>query len=239
MRESRGSERIGGGPLPHLELVRGGGPRRDLGDFFRGDVPLREVMAIGPRGVSFLPGGCGQGDLADLGASRREQLCDALLEITRGFDRILIDLATGIGSTSMGLAARADQVLLLTTPEPTAITDAYAVTKILSRRGSPPPRIVVNRVKTPAEAADTFTRLARTASQHLGMTLPDWGFIPEDRAVAEAVAARIPFVLRAPSSPSSRRVTDIARRLVAGKGPGSGDRRPVRFPTFPMSPLAA
>jgi flagellar biosynthesis protein FlhG len=223
--------------LGQVDLLLGAEPRLNLGHFFRGEASIREVMVIGPRGVSFLPSGCGNGELADLGPARRERLLHALMELAKSFDRIVLDLAAGIGANPIELASRCDEVLLVTTPEPTALTDAYAVAKVLFHRRALAPRVLVNRARSAEEARDAFDRLTRTAARHLSVAPVDWGFIPEDRAVAEAVSLQIPFVLGAPSSPSSRQVDVLARRLVAGSP--EHDRPPVPAGTEPSSPWAA
>ncbi len=214
--------------LGKLDLLLGANPQLNLGHVLDGDCDVEDAVFIGPRGVCFLPGACGAGDLAVLDRNRRDRFLSALEHFSGTMDLILLDLATGIGPNSVELARRASEVMLVTTPEPTAYADAYALIKILAGRGpathSVPPRVVVNRARNDEEAQSTYLRLSRTARRHLGTAPLFWGTILEDPAVEDAVRRQKPFSLTHPDSPASRRIRELAWRLLRGKNPDGGER---------------
>ena len=221
--------------LGKLDLLLGANPTLNLGHVLDGDCEVEEAVFIGPRGVCFLPGACGAGDLAVLDRTRRDRFLAALEHFSGTMDLILLDLATGIGPNSVELARRATEVMLVTTPEPTAYADAYALIKILAGHGPAthklPPRVVVNRARNDVEAQSTYLRLSRTARRHLGTAPLFWGTVLEDPVVEDAVRRQKPFALTSPDSPASRRVRELAWRLLRGKNPEGGERVGVQGET--------
>ena len=209
--------------LGNVDALIGVHPERNLSHYLSGQCHLSDVVYPGPRGVSFLPGGSGHTDLAILDPYRRDRLVKDLVLVAGGYDMVLLDLATGIGPNAIELARRADDVLLVTTPEPVAYGDAYALMKILMR-GHRVPRIVVNRVRNRREAGETFLRLSRTAMTHLGTAPLYWGHITEDPAVQEAIRRQTPFLQGAPLAPASIQVRELATRLLGNEPPRDGER---------------
>ena len=230
--------------LGKMDLLLGAKPVLNLGHVLEGSCTVDEAVFIGPRGVCFLPGACGAGDLAVLDRTRRERFLHSLEYFSGSMDLILLDLATGIGPNSVELARQAEEVMLVTTPEPTAYADAYALIKILSgRRGPGPrlnaPRIVVNRVRNDVEAQGTFLRLSRTARRHLDIAPVYWGAVPEDEVVGNAVREQKPFALTAPDAPASRRVRELAWRLLRGESPDGGEHAGLGMTGRPVAPGAS
>jgi flagellar biosynthesis protein FlhG len=213
--------------LGKLDLMIGVAPRFHLGHVLAEECDVTDAVISGPRGVRFLPGACGEGNLAVLDPLRQRRFFEALDRFAATTDVVLLDLAPGIGPNALELARRAGEVLVVTTPEPTAYADAYTIIKILSTPGTLPPRVVVNRARSEEEAHDTFLRLSGTAKRHLGVAPVFWGLVPEDETVATAVRRQIPFTLSAPDAPASRHVRTLAWRLLRGRTPDGGDRAPV------------
>jgi flagellar biosynthesis protein FlhG len=209
--------------LGKVDVLMGAEPRTSLAQYLYGQCDLDAAFQVGPAGVVFLAGGCGNGDLAVLDPARRERLVRGLVRAADIFDFVLLDLATGIGPNALELARRADEVLMVTTPEPTAVADAYTMTKLLHGTG-PGPRFIVNRCASEAEARETFTRIAGTARSRFGAHLEFLGHVPEDPAVARAVRDRSPFLLGAPEAPASRHIRAMARRVIEERFPGGGHR---------------
>lgn len=209
--------------LGKVDVLMGAEPRTNLSHYLNGQCDLDEVFQVGPAGVVFLAGGWGNGDLAVLDPLRRERLAKGLLQAGEIFDLVLLDLATGIGPNALELARRAGEVLMVTTPEPTAYADAYTLTKILYQTAGTIPRFVVNRVRSETEARETFQRLSRTARTHFGGQLEYLGHLPEDPAVGRAVRDQVPFVLGAPNAPASRRIRALARRMIEERSPDGGE----------------
>jgi flagellar biosynthesis protein FlhG len=207
---------------------------------------LREVMVEGPGGFQLIGGASGLARMADLSDADRFRLVDALAELEEQVDVILIDTGAGISPNVLTFTRAAEQVLVVTTPEPTAITDAYAVIKVLSRSGfggltaggfgemkdaTPGARrrvsLLVNMVRNPGEGRVVYDRIAKVARQFLNVAVDDAGFISDDDQVQLAVRRREPFMLANPRCPASQCITQLAMRLQQG------------VPVTPIEPAAA
>src|SRR3954462_8889651 len=165
---------------------------------------LNEVMVKGPGGFHLIGGASGLARMADLTDFDRQRLVDALGQLEQQTDIILIDTGAGISPNVLSFTRAADHVLVITTPEPTAITDAYAVVKVISRDGAVHRvSLLVNQVRAPAEAKIVYDRIAKVARQFLNVSVFDAGYIPADDNVAMAVRRRVPFSLAFPRTPAT------------------------------------
>ena len=181
--------------------------RKDLGD----------VLVKAPGGFSLIGGASGLARMADLSDADRQRLVAAMGELERKADVILIDTGAGISPNVLAFTRAADHVLVVTTPEPTAITDAYAVVKVVSRDNADRRvSLLVNQVRNPNEARVVHERIAKVARQFLNIRVSDAGYIPADEQVSMAVRKRAPFVLSAPRCPASHAVSQLAIRLEQG-----------------------
>lgn len=178
---------------------------------------LADVKVLAPGGFHLIGGASGLAKMADLNEADRQRLIAALVELERQADVILIDTGAGISANVMTFIKAADHVLVVTTPEPTAITDAYAVVKVISRED--PGRqvsLLVNQARTSAEARMVYERIAKVARQFLGAPVMDAGYITADEQVSISVRRRIPFTLACPRCSASRCVAQLAMRLESG-----------------------
>jgi flagellar biosynthesis protein FlhG len=183
---------------------------------------LHEVMVDAPGGFSLIGGASGLARMADLTDADRQRLVDALGDLEAHADVILIDTGAGISPNVLSFTRAADHVLVVTTPEPTAITDAYAVVKVLSRDGGERRvSLLVNQVRSANEAKVVHGRIAQVAKQFLGVSVLDAGYVVIDEVVPQAVRRRTPFVLVNPAAPASRCVAQLAMRLQQGVGCGA------------------
>jgi len=178
---------------------------------------LREVMVKVAGGFRLIGGASGLARMADLSDYDRQRLVDALAEVEQEADIILIDTGAGISPNVLSFTRAAEHVLVVTTPEPTAITDAYAVIKVVSRDGMERRMsLLVNLARSGAEARTVYERVAKVARQFLGMSVLDAGYVLADESVASAVRRRVPFVLAWPRCPASQGIAQLAARLERG-----------------------
>lgn len=180
---------------------------------------LTEVMVDGPGGFQLIGGASGLARMADLSDFDRQRLVAALAELEARTDVILIDTGAGISPNVLSFTRCADQVLVVTTPEPTAITDAYAVIKVISRDAPERPlSLLVNQVHQPLEGRQVYERIAKVAKQFLSVHVLDAGFVPSDPEVPAAVRRRTPFLITSPRCPASLCISQLAMRLERGVG---------------------
>lgn len=200
--------------LANADLLLNVKSRYTLSHLVSGNRTLDEIIVAGPAGIQFIPGGSGVHHLANLSSFERHNLIRQLQQLENNTDMIVFDCGAGVSSNVMSFALAADWVVVITTPEPTAITDAYAMIKELyrehceSRVG-----LFVNMANSQAQAINTYRRVAGVARKFLNYSVADCGYMLHDTTVELAVQARSPFVIRDPRSNASACVTALANTL--------------------------
>jgi flagellar biosynthesis protein FlhG len=198
----------------NLDLLLGLNPRFDLQHVVSGEKSLEEIVVEGPRGVSLIPAASGVPELADLDDYRLECLLRGLGNIEGRADLILIDVASGTSRQVLLFCLAADEVVVVTTPEMPAFSDAYAMIKLLQQRGlTRPPYLVVNAAAGPEEADEVARRLRLVARRFLQLEPESLGFVPFDSAVPRAVRRQEPVVTAFPRSPAANAYRALAARL--------------------------
>jgi flagellar biosynthesis protein FlhG len=202
--------------LANVETLLGLVPRHSLQDVLSGRRRVEEIVLAGPAGIRILPGGAGVEGLATLDDYRRESLLRALYGVARRDEVLLIDTGSGLHRHSLRLAQDADEILVVATPEPTALAGAGAALRALAgRRLAGATRLVVNQARNAEEAHRAARRVQRTDRLDCGATPELVGFIPVDETVRRAVMEQRPFVQIDPDAPASRGVRALARLLLA------------------------
>jgi flagellar biosynthesis protein FlhG len=200
--------------LASLDLALGLSPDANLLSVLKGERTVREIIVEGPSGVHLIPACPGRYDMANLTVAQREHLWTLVQEASADFDVLIIDTGAGIGSSAVGFASYAHDVLLVTTPDPTALRDAYAMAKVLHRRaGVERVQVIANQVDSERAGAELHERMRAIVNRFLTLDLAYLGAIPLDPSVRESNVAGKPFVLRAPGSPAARAVGNLVRRL--------------------------
>jgi len=179
----------------------------------RGADSLGAVVEVRP-GVLVLPASSGVPDLANLGPDEQEQMGEVLDNLAANVEVVLVDTAAGIGSGVLWFNQWAQASLVVVTPDPTAMTDAYALIKVMAQEHHRRKfYIILNQVQDDQEAQKTFETLAGVARRFLKVTLTQVGSVPQDAAVRQAVRAQTPFLLSSPQSRASQAVKALAARL--------------------------
>jgi flagellar biosynthesis protein FlhG len=196
-----------------LGIQPGGGGT--LFDVLLGKSSLASIAVEGPSGLGFIPAASGRDELTRLSGPELERLTAGLGKLMSAYDLGVIDTPAGIGREVMSALHAVRTVLVVVTPDPTSITDAYALIKVLDA-GAPGKdvRVVVNLGGSHSEAVETYTRLRKVVNTYLKRDLPLLGILPRDPAVAAAVRARRPFAL-GPDCPALQALRSIAGRLKA------------------------
>ncbi len=207
--------------LANVDVLLGLAPARNLGDLIDGECGLEDVVVEGPRGIHVVPAASARSDLA---ARRPADLAALLLPLFASapdYDLIVLDIATGIGPSAVTLAASCDRAVLVTTPEPTSLADAYATLKVL-RHEAPDVavEVLVNDVEGELEAHDTHRRLTLLAQRFLDTSPPLLGHLPSDRRVVRAVRRQMAFVEAFPLAPASRSLVRLTERILRASAVG-------------------
>ncbi len=214
--------------LANVDLLLGVVPQKNLGDVVLGRASIDEVLLSTADGVRLLPAGSGVEELADLDDFRREKLLRELSRIEQGSEIIVLDTGSGIGRQTIHFARAADQIVVVTTPEPTAFSDAYATLKVLSRgRMRNRPGLLVNMTTTVEEGRETERRIRMVAERFLGLCPEYLGHVFLDGAVGRAVRMQEPLLRAFPQSPAAACIENLASRLLVV--PGAPDPREEDF----------
>ena len=203
--------------LANVEVLFGILPGYSLSDAVNNTKSLREIICGGPRGVKLISGGSGVDELARMGESQTALFISELSELDDEFDVILIDTGAGISETVLSMTVAADEVVIVITPEPTSLTDAYALIKaIVLRDRNKPVRIIINKADSGTEAAAIMSKLAQVADKFLELKIHKLGYILNDPLVVRSIKQQQPFILSSPYSQTSKRIREIALRLMEG-----------------------
>lgn len=199
--------------LANADVLLGVQPRVNLGHVLSGEVSVLDALVPAAGGVLLLPGCAITRHISDLEGGERQFLIRSFQELEAYADVIVIDTGAGISKNVVQFAAAADEVVVMTTPEPTSIADGYAVIKSISReKGFGRLRVVVNQARSPFEAARVVDRIRMVARRFLGIKVEGLGYVMADDHVGQAVRKKRPFVLEFPKAPASRCLRAIAEK---------------------------
>ncbi len=201
--------------LANIDIIYGIHPRYNIGDVLSGEKELKEVIIEGPSGVRIIPAGSGFVNLTHLTDGQKLSLLSEFEAFEDDFDYFLIDTGAGISDNVTYFNLAANECIVVVSPEPTSITDAYAMVKVMStRHGEKHFKLLMNMVKDEAEAKAVFLNLIQATDRFLsGVSLEYCGYLPRDEKVPAAVLQRKPFVALYPKAAVSRQIQRIIRQL--------------------------
>ncbi|MCF6186100.1 MAG: MinD/ParA family protein [Desulfobulbaceae bacterium] len=201
--------------LANIDVVFGLAPSLNLNHFFAGDSDLQSILVEGPLGIKILPAGSGVQRFTRLDSQQKLLLLDALDSMHNDFDFVLIDTEAGISENVTYFNTAAQEILVVTTPEPTAITDAYALMKLLSNQYHEKHfNLIVNFIKNEEEALDVYRKLTMVANRYLDISIDYMGSIPKDKQMVEAIRKQQVLVQLFPESKTSSAFEALARNFL-------------------------
>jgi len=205
--------------MANLDVIFGIRPKFTLYHVLKGKKDLLDIIIPAAPGVKFIAGGSGMAELADLGRRDQMRFIEELKKLEKYTDVIVIDTGAGLSSNVINFVRAADEVVLVTTPEPTAMADAYGILKTLVATSEvfPDTSLVINRVRTKEEGTFIARRIAKVASEFLEVKVNYGGYILDDAAVSKAVRAQKPFIRHSPNSLASVCVCNVVANLFNSK----------------------
>lgn len=209
--------------LANLDVFFGVNPPETLNLFFSGERSLRQLLVAGPNNVRLIPAASGIPDLADLPAEMSKQLLKELDRLRLDADVLLVDTAAGIGHSVTRLLRAADRLVVVTCPDPAAILDAYALSKmVLVEQPSKPIDLVVNMVGSSEEGTHVYLQIDRACRKFVGRGIEYLGSVPLDGSVVRCLRQQRPLLESEPGSPAGVQLGRIALAL---------NERLVKIPT--------
>jgi flagellar biosynthesis protein FlhG len=199
----------------NIDVLLGTPAKYNLLHLLKGEKTIWEIIQVGPGGLQFIAGGSGFQDLVRLTDQELEYFAEQIGKLHGHVDFILFDTGAGLSKETVRFITAAEETIIVTTPEPTSITDAYALIKMLKSMGHQISfRLVVNRVTDDREGNQTADNIRQVASKYLGLEIPVLGFIPDDSNVTKAVKRQTPLSIAFPDSAATRGIDGIVSRFL-------------------------
>lgn len=204
--------------LANVDVLLGLNVRRTIGDCFENGTDLEDALIKVDSGLSILPATSGVPEMAGLSSADQVFLEQNLEHLVKQYDFVVVDTAAGIGEPVLWFNRWARENIVILSPDPTAMTDAYALIKVLySRYGKKRFKMVINSVKSKKEGENVFDNMSKVLHRFLQLSPLSLGCLPQDSAVAGAIRSRKPFLLGAPDSRASRALREIAACVLEQK----------------------
>ncbi len=205
--------------LANVEIMFGIRPQYNLADLIYNGKSIEEIITQGPNGVGFISGGSGVQDLVNLDKEKLQKLIAKLVKLDSLYDVIIIDTGAGIADSVIEFVLSSPEVLLVVTPEPTSITDAYSLLKAVNRkkefnREQKSIKVVANCVSGEEEATEIFDKISVVVSKFLNIQLEYLGYIPTDKQLTNAVVEQKPVTVQYPNCESALRIKEICDKLL-------------------------
>ncbi|MDO4188799.1 MAG: MinD/ParA family protein [Lachnospiraceae bacterium] len=209
--------------LANIEVMFGAIPKYNLADLIYKGMGIKDIITEGPDGVGFISGGSGIAGLTNLGKDYINYLIQNLAQLDTLYDVIIIDTGAGISDAVLEFLVASREILLVTTPEPTSITDSYSLLKALNRdsrfnREMTEVKIIANKTENFEEGKQLYTKLSTVVSRYLKLPMKFVGVIPNDSQLVKAVMQQSPVSISAPNSRASLAFDDLAKTLMSEDG---------------------
>ncbi|MFZ3587903.1 MinD/ParA family protein [Bacillus sp. DJP31] len=203
--------------MGNIDILMGLSSKGTFIDIFEPDMSIQDVIKQGPEGVDYISGGSGLSTLFKFDTEKLTYLLNQIEVLSEEYEYIIFDMGAGINEDSLQFLLSVHEIFVITTPEPTSITDAYSMMKfICTREQDADFYLVVNRAHSPDEGIHTLTRLSQVTKQFLQKEIVQLGFLPDDRSVNKAVGRQTPFSIFDPKSKISLALFDLTERYTKG-----------------------
>lgn len=198
--------------LANVDVLMDLVPKYNLNHFIRMEKTIEDIIIEGPYGLNIISGGSGLLEMANLNKDNLKRLIDGLQILNERSDYIIIDTGAGLSDSVISFVEAAHDVILIVTPDPTSITDAYALIKNIHQMEKNL-KIVVNRVDSNKEGYEVFNKIHLAAKRFLNSEIKHLGFIYEDSSVKKSVNLQTPVIIAFPNSLASKGIEMIAYNI--------------------------
>ncbi len=210
--------------LANIDVLFGIYPKYTLKDVFRGTKSIKDVIVEGPGGLLIIPASSGVEEMVNLSAAQKERLIHEMNLVKNDIDLVIVDTGSGIYSDTIRMLLAANEIIIVTTPEPTAITDAYAVTKVVAKyKKNAKIYLLINMCKNITDAKNTGKKITEAAKRFLGVEMQDIWAVPYDYHVEKSVRMQKPFIIKYPDAVISSNIRKIAGNILSRQKMKYGD----------------
>lgn len=196
------------------DVLMGLYPKNNIFDIIFTDLTIKDIIIEGANGVSLIPGGTGLNKIEELTEEQRNIFLDKLGQLEE-FDYILMDTGAGVSKDILAFISASQELIIITTPEPTSLTDAYSLIKATDYfKLKDKAKVIVNKAFTKEEGIETYNKFNRAVSKFLKIKVEYLGCILDDRKLVQSVRQQKPFVLLYPNCDASKSIEDIAAKIM-------------------------
>ncbi|MDD6656695.1 MAG: MinD/ParA family protein [Lachnospiraceae bacterium] len=208
--------------LANIEIMFGTVPRHNLCDLIYQGKNIKDIITWGPGGVGFISGGSGIAGLSNLSREYLIYIIQNLAELDAIADIVIVDTGAGISDAVLEFLVASGEIILVTTPEPTSITDSYSLLKALNRHDrfssdTSQIKVMANKVESKEEGKALFTKLNAVVARYLKLPISYLGSVPQDSHLSQAVMQQTPVSLANPNAKSAKAYQEIAQVLMYGE----------------------
>lgn len=216
--------------LANIEVMLGVRPQYNLADMMFRGKDLTDIITQGEEGISFISGGSGIQELASMNREQVMYLTSRLITLDKFADVVIVDTGAGISDSVLEFVLASTEVLLVATPEPTSITDAYALLKALNRKKEfvkedTSIKMISNRVESATEGQNLFEKMSVVSEKFLNIPISYLGSVPMDDQIPKAVMRQKPVSVINPEAPSSKAIRQIAQKILELDSEEVSDKR--------------
>jgi len=201
--------------LANVDVMLGVTTRLDVSYFLRGEKTLHEIIQLGHEGVRFISGGSGVNELINMRDEQLTELLTGIVHLEAPIDLIIMDTGAGVSSNIIQVILASSETIVVTTPEPTSVLDAYALVKtIVKRDASHPLHVIVNRCENKKEAQSVQDGFVNVCGRHLGKNINPLGLISYNNDLTQSIKRQVPIAVTAPNCITSKEIDIIARNIL-------------------------
>ena len=222
--------------MGNIDILIGQTASYTMVDLLEKKLSIQQIIKKGPEDLAYVAGGTGISSVFEWSPSDLAHLIQELSSLTNQYDYMIFDMGAGMSESVLKFLKAVDEMIVVTTPEPTSITDAYAAIKLAASYSvSAPVRLIINKTLSDKEGNETYERFNRAVQQFLNISISLLGIVPNDQAVQKAVNCQMPFLLQNPTSKASVSLIEMVNILIpqdnriTAKNEGMFIRRLKRF----------
>ncbi|RDW19500.1 cobyrinic acid a,c-diamide synthase [Oceanobacillus arenosus] len=196
--------------MGNIDILLGLHAEKTIFDMFHDFESIHDIIELGPKNLGFIAGGSGVSEFFSLDEEKKEHFYHQYNEVIRMYDYIIFDMGAGVSNESLFFILAADECIVVTTPEPTSITDAYSAIKfVINRERAMPISVIMNRVASLKDGERSLERFKQVVSQFLQVEVRKLGILPDDKSVSKAVIKQTPFILFDEKSKISKAMQEL------------------------------
>lgn len=216
--------------LANIEVMFGAVPKHNLADLIYQGKSIKDIITWGPMDVGFISGGSGIAGMGNLSREHLTYIIQNLAELDAITDIIIVDTGAGISDAVLEFLVASGEILIVTTPEPTSLTDSYSLIKALSRHSrfsteNSQVKVIANKVLNAAEGQALFNKLSAVVSRYIKIPISYLGAVPDDPLLSRAVMQQTPVSIQNPTAKSAMAYEAIARTLMNGESVNTVKKR--------------